>query len=113
MISDWLHRSAFDEYDNEKGPRTVPMADSIVVSGKGHDPLSKNGIGGSYTNVKFSPGKRYLLRIINSSAGTSFHFSIDNHFMTVIAADFVPIKPYPAASIFIGIGEPHVELDEY
>jgi hypothetical protein len=34
-----------------------------------------------------------------------FRFSIDNHMLDVISADFVPIQPYRTESISIGIGQ--------
>jgi hypothetical protein len=49
--------------------------------------------------------KRYLLRIINTSFETQFVFSIDNHNLTVVSADFVPIQPYSTHSIMVGIGQ--------
>lgn len=53
----------------------------------------------------FQRGKRYLLRLINSSAESDFIFSIDNHLLEVITTDFVPIQPFKNESIHIGIGE--------
>jgi FtsP/CotA-like multicopper oxidase with cupredoxin domain len=49
--------------------------------------------------------KRYLLRIINTSYETQFVFSIDNHNLTVIGADFVPIHNYSTHSLLVGIGQ--------
>lgn len=49
--------------------------------------------------------KRYLLRVINTSTDTTFIFSIDNHWLQVISADFVPIEPYSTTSVLIGIGQ--------
>jgi hypothetical protein len=49
--------------------------------------------------------KRYLLRIINTSFETQFVFSIDNHNLTVVSADFVPIQPYSTHAILVGIGQ--------
>ena len=49
--------------------------------------------------------KRYLLRIINTSFESTFIFSIDMHELTVVEADFVPIKPYRTTSILVGIGQ--------
>ena len=48
---------------------------------------------------------RYLLRLINTSVDTTFVFSIDNHYLTVIESDFVPIEHYRNTSVLIGIGE--------
>lgn len=54
----------------------------------------------------FQKGKRYLLRLINSSTESGFIFTIDNHLLEIINADFVPIYPFKNESIHIGIGEP-------
>jgi FtsP/CotA-like multicopper oxidase with cupredoxin domain len=44
------------------------------------------------------------MRLVNTSADMQFLFSIDNHMLEVIQTDFVPIEPYMAESISIGIG---------
>jgi hypothetical protein len=51
------------------------------------------------------PDKKYLLHILNTAAAMQFRFSIDNHMLEVVAADFVPIQPYLTESISIGIGQ--------
>ena len=56
-------------------------------------------------STTFSKGKKYLLRIINTSVDTTFVFAIDNHKLQVIEADFVPIVPYTNDSILVGIGQ--------
>lgn len=56
---------------------------------------------GKRLNVDFEPGKRYRMRLISAALHTDFKFSIDNHNMTIIANDFVPI--YPIESNFIAI----------
>ncbi|KAI9696288.1 MAG: hypothetical protein M1820_008211 [Bogoriella megaspora] len=61
-------------------------------------------IGNPYA-MAFVPGKRYKLRLVNSSAGSMFLFSIDGHQLEVIATDLVAIKPYNTSSLFIGIGQ--------
>lgn len=50
-------------------------------------------------------GKKYLLRIINTSVDTTYIFSIDNHNFTVMTTDFVPIHPYTVDHIAVGIGK--------
>jgi FtsP/CotA-like multicopper oxidase with cupredoxin domain len=49
--------------------------------------------------------KRYLLRLINTSFDMTFVFSIDNHLLQVVGADFVPIHPYMNTSVLVGIGQ--------
>ena len=50
-------------------------------------------------------GKKYLLRLINTSVDTTFIFSIDNHTMQVVGSDFVPIHPYMKNHVLVGIGD--------
>ena len=49
--------------------------------------------------------KRYLLRLINTSFDSTFVFSIDNHYLEIVGADFVPIHPYCSKSVLVGIGQ--------
>lgn len=49
--------------------------------------------------------KKYLLRLINVSFDTTFIFSIDNHNLTIISTDFVPIHNYTNSSVLVGIGQ--------
>lgn len=61
--------------------------------------------GGKYNTVSLTKGKKYRLRLINTSLDNHFKVSLDNHNLTVIQADFVPVVPYTTNWIFIGIGE--------
>jgi hypothetical protein len=44
------------------------------------------------------------MRLINTSTNTHFKFWIDQHVMTVQAADFIAIEPYNQTVLNIGIG---------
>lgn len=44
-------------------------------------------------------GRRYLLRLINTSTASTFVFSIDKHILQVVAMDFVPIEPYVSPAV--------------
>lgn len=46
------------------------------------------------SNFKFTAGKVHKLRLINGGAEAIQKFSIDGHTLTVVANDFVPVKPY-------------------
>jgi FtsP/CotA-like multicopper oxidase with cupredoxin domain len=50
-------------------------------------------------------GKKYRLRLINTSAEAVQRFAIDGHNLTVIANDFVPLVPYTAEVITLGVGQ--------
>lgn len=105
LISDWVHRSAFDEFNSEKSLAAgLAKADSILVNGIGNDPTN-NTLIKRYSVTPFEAKKRHRVRLINGSAGTSYVFSIDGHNLTVVAADFVSVKPFTVSSLVIGIGQ--------
>ena len=52
---------------------------------------------------KFQKGKAYRLRLINAGAAGQQFFSIDEHEMTVIANDYVPIDHYVTKTVFLGV----------
>lgn len=119
MITDWVHDSAFAVFSQEllaSDPAnrnvTPPVGDSILLNGHGHYNCSLSndasrcapGFGSYYTQT-FQKGKRYLIRLINSSAGAAFIFSIDGHKMKVISTDLVPIEPYETNAVLLNIGQ--------
>jgi len=58
------------------------------------------------SKFQFKPGKDHLLRVVNTgSAGLQF-FTIDEHEMTIISNDFIPIKPYKTNSLTLGVSAP-------
>jgi hypothetical protein len=56
-------------------------------------------------NVTFEPGKRYLLRIINTSFSTGITFAIDGHKFQVVSTDLVPVEPFPRDHLVVHIGQ--------
>ena len=82
---------------------------NILLNGKGRynyvNPKKPNlpiGQPERYNKI-LEKGRRYLLRLINTSLDTTFIFSIDGHNLTVIGADFVPIEPYNTRSVLVAI----------
>lgn len=59
---------------------------------------------GAYFEQTFTSGTSYKLGIVNVAVDTFFKFSIDNHTMTVVAMDFVPIEPFNTTILNIAIG---------
>ncbi|QKX53200.1 uncharacterized protein TRUGW13939_00276 [Talaromyces rugulosus] len=105
FLSDWTHPtpdSLFD-YIETVGPPTV---NNSLINGTNvwSEDGSTNQVGSRFT-TKFESGTSYRLRLINGAIDTHFKFSIDNHDMTVIASDLVPINPYTTEYIDIGIGQ--------
>ena len=67
------------------------MASNYLINGQNIKP---DGSAGTRATFNFTPGKKHLLRLINTSVDNHFKFAIDGHTMTVISTDFVPINPY-------------------
>lgn len=98
ILSDWSHETCDSLYDYAQtvGP---PTLDNGLINGTN----TFDGSGKRFT-TSFVSGTSYRLRIINSAIDTHWKFSIDGHTLQVIAADFVPIVPYTANYINIGMG---------
>ncbi|KAK3316802.1 multicopper oxidase-domain-containing protein [Apodospora peruviana] len=107
LLTDWAHNSAFNALVGEmldpgillNGQGNITAFDSSVTPddpSKAHPYVLKLNSGHN---------KRYLLRVINTSFKTTFVFSVDAHNMTVVETDFVPIYPYNATNITVGIGQ--------
>ncbi|EGD99751.1 multicopper oxidase [Trichophyton tonsurans CBS 112818] len=102
LMTDHLHSSAFEEYHKELEGKP-PLMDSIILNGKG-DYDQTGDLKKKYRTV-LRPGKKYLLRLINTSVATTFVFSIDGHKFQVVGSDFVPIEPYVTDHIAVGTGQ--------
>lgn len=106
-VSDWYYRSAFVESliatSNLQIQRGPPPGDNIVVNGTNKN---ANG-GGAYGKVSLVKGKKYLLRLINTSMDAQIRVSLDGHRFTVVASDLVPIVPYTTDWVLLGIGMPN------
>lgn len=104
LISDWVHETSFVAFDAEMStdPNALPPAtDSIVVNGIGH---YNGSMDGPYYETVLTPGKNHTLKLINGAVDTSIVFRIDEHPLTVIASDLVPVEPFTVDELFIGIG---------
>ncbi|KAH9906850.1 multicopper oxidase [Xylariomycetidae sp. FL2044] len=109
MLSDWFHQTSDELYGSasSQGPPTPPNG---LING-----TNVYEDGGSRLQTTFEAGKRYRMRLVNAAMDNMFKFSIDNHTLTVIAADLVPIVPYEAEMVSIGIGQRYdviVEADQ-
>lgn len=105
FLSDWTHPTpdSLFYYAEAVGP---PIVNNSLINGTNvwsEDGLETDQVG-SYFTTKFKSGTSYRLRLVNGAIDTQFKFTIDNHVMTVISSDLVPIKPYTAEYINIGIG---------
>ena len=108
--NDYFQDDYYAIVQNITGQVTVPNSDNNLINGKmsfdcalarGRDCIPNAGV----SKFKFTTGKTYRLRLINSGAEGLQKFTIDNHTMTVIANDFVPIKPYDTNVVTLGVGQ--------
>jgi FtsP/CotA-like multicopper oxidase with cupredoxin domain len=79
-----------------------PTASNYLLNGMNVKP---DGSSGTRFTQTFTAGKKYLVRLINTSVENFMTIALDGHTMTVIAADFVPITPYTTSSVKINIGQ--------
>lgn len=102
LLSDWSHQTADELYTSAltTGP---PLLTNGLINGTNTWNNSGSIVGHRF-NTSFTAGESYRLRLINGAIDTHFKFSIDNHTMKVIAADFVPIIPYDTSVLDISIG---------
>jgi len=129
MLSDWYHIPYFALVADAVGTNlslVPPTSDSNLINGRGRfncsDPSfdKNNNILASndqdnmtWTCVddaplsafRFESQKTHRLRLINHGANGVQKFTIDNHQMTVIAVDYVPIQPYTTDVITLGVGQ--------
>ena len=61
----------------------------------------------------FQTGKVHRLRLINPSAEAIIRFTIDNHNMTIIANDYVPVQPYTTNVVTLGVSTRMVYINEF
>lgn len=60
---------------------------------------------GSRFTMNANKVESYRLRLVNAAMDTHWKFMIDDHTLTVIAMDLVPIQPYTTKFINIGMGK--------
>lgn len=100
-ITDWYYTPVAQlAYTGQHTPAAPPVSDTGLINGT----MVSSG-GGKYATTTLTKGKKHRLRLINTSVDAHFMVSLDNHSFQVIASDFVPIKPYSANWIFLGIGQ--------
>jgi FtsP/CotA-like multicopper oxidase with cupredoxin domain len=104
-MTDWYYSTvfqaaakAFQSGQQGGGP---PQGDNILING-----TAKSASGtGAYAKVTIQSGKRYRLRLINTSVDVNLRVNLDGHPFQVIATDFVPVVPYNTTYLSIGIGQ--------
>lgn len=117
ILSDWYHDDYFSILEKVVGNGTdknpAPLSDNNLINGKMVFDCSTVAAGDTtpcvdnagISTFNFTTGKTHRLRLINAGAEGIQRFTIDGHELTVIANDFVPIKPYTTNVVTLGIGQ--------
>ncbi|KAL5638879.1 hypothetical protein ACGC1H_003291 [Rhizoctonia solani] len=104
VIGDWFHDSSKDILASRNITRQRP--DSATINGKGRfDPDNMPANPDTLYTLKVQRGRRYRMRVINSSAIASFRVSMQGHKLKVIAIDGVSTKPYDVDAFDILAGQ--------
>jgi len=96
-LADWYHILARQETN---GP---PVPDSTLINGLGRYPGQPTPSELAVITVK--RGKRYRIRLVNIACDPNYHFSIDNHDLTVIEADGTNTQSLTVSSLTIFVGQ--------
>ncbi|KAH7067626.1 laccase-1 precursor [Paraphoma chrysanthemicola] len=99
FLNDWDHQTVDELYHSAQssGP---PTLDNALINGTN----TYDGAGFRY-NTSFVSGTSYRIRLVNGAVDTHFKFMVDNHTMTVIASDLVPVTPYETTVLDISMGQ--------
>ncbi|CAG8466167.1 7875_t:CDS:2 [Funneliformis mosseae] len=113
-LSDWYHNNSSTLLSDRMAPGYEgfdPIPDSGLISGKGRYDCSaapkdsKCTPNAPLATYKFKKGRRYRLRLINTSTEYFFTFSIDEHKLKIIETDGEYVEPYTVEKIPINIGQ--------
>jgi FtsP/CotA-like multicopper oxidase with cupredoxin domain len=110
MLSDYTHMNYYDTLQHILSiPPVFPNVDNNLINGKGTYDCTEGddncSSGAGLARFNFTSGKTHRLRLINTGANANQKFSIDGHQLTVIANDYVPVKPYTTDVVTLGVGQ--------
>ncbi|TGZ84451.1 hypothetical protein EX30DRAFT_313040, partial [Ascodesmis nigricans] len=112
MIHDWQHESidtVFHRWHQSK-KTGLPYSPNGLINGKNTCPKQQRDkkeckSDGERWETTLQRGKKYRLRLVNASVDNHMKVSLDGHKMWVIAADFVPVKPFEVEWLDMAIGQ--------
>lgn len=104
-LGDWDHQTVDALWHDAQVTGPPKLATGLI---NGTNVWGKDGDAeqtGHRFNLSLTEGQSYRLGMVNTAVDTHFKFSIDNHTLTVIAMDFVPVEPFKTDVISIGMGQ--------
>ncbi|KXG51018.1 Multicopper oxidase, type 3 [Penicillium griseofulvum] len=103
FLMDWSHPTV-DQLFLEAQLIGPPTLDTGLINGTNVFGNGTNSTGQRF-EMQVNEGTSYRLRLVNPAVDTHWKFSIDNHTLTVIGMDFVPIRPFTTDHVNIGMGQ--------
>ncbi|CAG8788374.1 26251_t:CDS:2, partial [Dentiscutata erythropus] len=113
-LADWYHQTSAELLSQFLTPGyqgQTPVPDSGLISGKGQYAKKDSEL----AVYKVQKGKKYRIRIINTSAEAHYIFSIDGHKMKVIEVEGTYVKPFYVNRLLLHIAQRYsviVEADQ-
>ncbi|KAL9622747.1 MAG: hypothetical protein Q9160_002865 [Pyrenula sp. 1 TL-2023] len=111
MMQDYYHDDYFSLVSKLLSPSRQPVeppSENTGINGRFDCLLGSDGtcsFNPDLANFEFTPGQVHRLRLINVGAENLLRFSIDEHDLTVIANDLVPLQPYITDHVNLAIGQ--------
>ncbi|AET41694.1 uncharacterized protein Ecym_8425 [Eremothecium cymbalariae DBVPG len=132
LVNDYYHdvaSSYLDEYMAPGNENEEPTPDNGLIQGSNKFVFdsatymvphanSEGSVGSSDTGdryvgagvadlavVKFKPGVKYRVRVVNAGFFGSFNFAVDNHLLRVIEADGTNVEPVDMHSLDMSVGQ--------
>ena len=112
-LNEWFHQTAYQivaDLADDLYPEYFPDWTSGLINGNGRYDCTLNTCitCDSYHNLStfhVNSSQTYRIRIIGSMSGYTLIFSIDEHNMTVIAADGVNIEPFEVQTLTVYVAQ--------
>jgi FtsP/CotA-like multicopper oxidase with cupredoxin domain len=105
FLNDWDHQTVDELYSSAETSGPPTLANGLINGTNVYGEDGDSSQTGTRLAVSFTSGTSYRMRLVNAAVDTHWKFSIDNHTMTVMAADLVPIEPYETTVLNIGMGK--------
>ncbi|GLI73220.1 hypothetical protein PoHVEF18_001434 [Penicillium ochrochloron] len=105
FLNDWSHRTVDELYDSAQSSGPPTLNNGLINGTNVYGDDNSTSQTGYRFNTSVTAGTSYRFRLVNAAIDTHFKFSIDNHTLTVMAMDFVPIEPFNTTVLSIGMGQ--------
>ncbi|KAJ7515366.1 hypothetical protein O6H91_22G011700 [Diphasiastrum complanatum] len=104
VLGEWWNAKVEDVFTEFTAVGGLPnISDAYTINGQ-PGPLYKCSTKDAFV-MDVTPGKTYLLRIINAGLNNELFFSVANHTLLVVETDALYTKPFSTKTIFITPGQ--------